>query len=149
MKHVEEYIKSQEKQGSKIIPSGLIGFIYLKNGQKEKAVYHFKNSVDRQQKVIQEGPKYPVLYDYLHIAGIYSVMGEKELAMENLRKAAGCKEAENLPLAFRLIFYKNDPLWDTIRNEPEFKELFQNMEEKYLADREKIKKLFREAGLYD
>jgi hypothetical protein len=40
-------------------------------------------------------------------------------------------------------------MYETIREEPEFMKFIRQNEDKYMADREKIKKLFREAGLYN
>jgi TolB-like protein/AraC-like DNA-binding protein len=147
LKHVGEYMDEQKQKGAKVTPSGMIGYIYLKNGEKEKATYHFDGYISNQLKLIEESHSEPNFWNYLTFTYIYSAMGEKEKAMENLRKAVKCKNAESITL--NPFFYKNSPIIETVQNEPEFRKFVQQKEDKYEADRVKIKKLFREAGIYD
>jgi tetratricopeptide (TPR) repeat protein len=147
LKYVEEYIGSQEEQGAKITPNGMIGFIYLKNRLNEKTAYHFEGYINNQLKLIEESRLDPDFWNYFNLTYIYSNMGEKEKAMENFRNAIYCRNAESLTLV--PFFYKNSPMYETILNEPEFRKFIQQAEDKYQVEREKIKKLFRQTGIYD
>jgi tetratricopeptide (TPR) repeat protein len=148
LKHVEEYIGPKEKQGEKVTPDGLIGFIYLKNGQKEKAAYHFDWYISNQLKLIEESQPNPGFWNYFRLMYIYSAKGEKEKALENFRKAVKCKDAESVAFNVNILFYcKYSPMYETIREEPEFMKFIRQKEDNYMTDREKIKKLFREAGV--
>jgi len=150
LKHVEEYIGSQEKQGEKITPNGMIGFIYMKNGLKEKAAFHFDGNIQNQLKLLEETQPDTRFWNYFNLMHIYSAKGEKEKALENFRKAVKCKEPESAYFYVNtLINFKYSPMYETIREEPEFMKFIRLKEDKYMADREKIKKLFREAGLYN
>jgi tetratricopeptide (TPR) repeat protein len=147
LKHVNEYMVEQEQTGTKVTPNGMIGYIYLKNGEKEKATNHFDGYINNQLKLIEERHSEFNFWNYLNLTYVYSAMGEKEKAMENFRKAVKSKHEGYLIL--RPFIFKNSPIYETVLNEPEFRKFIQQKEDKYEADREKIKKLFREAGVYD
>ncbi len=42
---------------------------------------------------------------------------------------------------------KNDPLFDSIRNEPEFQKIVRDVEAKYQAEHERVRKWLEEQGM--
>jgi DNA-binding winged helix-turn-helix (wHTH) protein/TolB-like protein/Tfp pilus assembly protein PilF len=57
---------------------------------------------------------------YLSLSKYYSITGEKEKSLEMLEKACETK-------TFIMPFVAVDPLWDTVRDEPRFKEVLRKM----------------------
>jgi hypothetical protein len=45
-----------------------------------------------------------------------------------------------------LSLIKNDPLFNSMRNEPEFQQIFRDVEAKYQAEHERVRKWLEEQG---
>jgi tetratricopeptide (TPR) repeat protein len=121
-----------------------VGWAYLKEGDKKEAEYYFNELIKYCEKVKELGrvsvDKLRPAYD---LAGAYAVMGERVEAYENLRiwtKMAVC------PLWW-LTYLKYDPLFDSIRNETQFQKIVKEMEAKYQAEHERVKKWLEEQGM--
>ena len=120
------------------------GFIYSKNGLKKEASYYFQLQEDYCLQQIKLGrPSAISLYAYYDLAGVYAFRGEKEKAMENLRIFNQKKNYSN----WMVTLINDDPLFDNIRNEPEFKQIVRDVEAKYQADHEIIRKWLKEQGM--
>jgi serine/threonine protein kinase/tetratricopeptide (TPR) repeat protein len=92
-------------------PRGMLGYAYAKAGRKAEA-----------QKVLEElkaGPK-PPFGTATAIARIHAGLGEKEQAIEWLRKA--CDERDSA-----VMWLKVDRIFDNLRTEPGFAELLKDM----------------------
>jgi TolB-like protein len=120
-----------------------IGYVYWMNGDKEKALYYFKEQQriceEAIEKKLQYGKSFGVYYD---LAGVYAFMGDKGKAYENLKiwdRILVC------PL-YMVTLIKNDPLFENIRNETEFQEIVRDVESKYLAEHERVRKWLEEQG---
>jgi hypothetical protein len=93
--------------------------------------------------VIKLGREYSRVHDaYYDLAGVYAFRGNKEKALENLRKYNQAKQTYQ----WMVMLFKTDPLLESIRSEPEFKQLFKQTETTYLADHEKLKKWLAQQG---
>ena len=77
------------------------------------------------------------------MAAIHSLKGEKELALQEMREFA---LQENFAF-WTIRFFKDDPLYDNIRNLPEFKEILAEIESKFWEDHKRIKSNLRKKGL--
>jgi len=122
-----------------------IGYVYWKNGYKEEAEYYineFFNLIKRGTEFGQEGWDLG-LVNYFFLAGIYAFKGENDKVIENL-KIFNQKPRINL---MWLFYIKNDPLFDNIRNEPEFQRIVRDMEAKYQTEHEKVRKWLEEQGM--
>ncbi|MBE0675678.1 MAG: hypothetical protein IH591_13535 [Bacteroidales bacterium] len=156
LQYVEEYIEMQEQQGNKINPSDIIGYVYLKNGLKENSVYHFEGYIKNLSKIIEQnqsnsnGSNYLNMTDiyrnYFNLFCVYSAMGEKDKAIENLRKVIKYNDLV-IPTPY-IAYLKNHPMFDTIRDEPEYHEFIKIAEESFLPERKKIEKLLQEEGIF-
>ena len=132
------------KSGKDFKPDIFSGYVYLKNGEPKKADYHLKGSAkellkDIESKRINEQQ----FYSYWNLAKIYSIMGEKRKALDNLKMLKNRKT----DYAWLVTCLKYYPFFDIIRDEPEFIEVLKDVETKYQAEHERAGKLLREQGM--
>ncbi len=146
---VDECIATIEKQGTRVQPRYYFGYVYLKNGQKEKSDYHFEGAINHETKILEREQPLSSCRASISLACIYSAMDHKAKSLEYLRKAIQYKE-EYIAISPLLITeLKNHPMFNNIRNEPEFQKLIKIAEEKWISERRKIKKLMQEKGISD
>lgn len=141
-KELNEIIK---KRGLNNI-SGMhrIGYTYWMNGYKEIADSCFDKQIAMCNQMIELKRDWAErLFTYYDLAGIYAFRGDKEKAYENLRIF---NQRKTMPFwMFDLI--KKDPLFNNIRNEPEFKHIKIDIETKYRSEHERAKKWLEEQKL--
>jgi len=116
-----------------------IGYVYWINGLKKDAEYYFKE----QKKLSEEAIKSNRLYSlgsYYDLAGVYAFQGNKDKAYENLRIWI---RIPVVPLWW-VVLIKNDPLFDSIRNEPEFKQIINAVENKFQSEHNRVEKWMKE-----
>jgi TolB-like protein/AraC-like DNA-binding protein len=114
------------------------GFTYLKNGMKEKADYHFKGSIKRAEDEIKLNSTDARTFEsHFRLALIYAVLNDKQKSIQYLEMI---KNTPSVPLNF-VNDLKTNPMFDYVRNEPEFQKITSELEKKYLEEHEKIKKL--------
>ncbi len=123
-----------------------IGYSYWQNGFKEEADYYF----NLQKKYCEESIKRSRGYAsdagaYFDLAGIYAFRGEKDKAYENLRLYN--EKIGELEYKGMIWFFENDPLFNSIRNEPEFQEIFHEVEAKYEKTYEMVSVWLEENGM--
>jgi hypothetical protein len=70
-------------------------------------------------------------------------MGEKDKAYKNLRIFNQIQRVTSL-LAMRM---KTDPIFNSIRNEPEFQQIAKDIEAKYQAEHERVRKWLETQGM--
>lgn len=136
----EKVLKASQTESQ---PDLANGFIYLKNGYNKEANIEFKKAVDYYLEQIEYNTKYAQRY-YAHVslAGIYSELNEREKAIFYLRMFKERKTDSRL----WVLVLKEWPMFDNIRNEPEFQEILADAEAKYLKEHERVGKLLRELG---
>ena len=118
-----------------------IGYSYSKNGYEEKAKYYFNLQINYCEEMIElnrrSSQNLSVYYD---LAAVYAFLGDKDKAYKNLRmfnqRQVMAKWAENL--------INIDPLFDSIRDEPEFQQIASEIITKYQAEHERVKKWLEE-----
>ncbi len=141
LKYFEKYIEigSRRYYGSfsRSYESSYFGLVYWLNGDKEKAEYYFKKQIDRCNTLNKSGRQFEQKYfTYYNLAGVYAFRGEKDKAYKNLRlfNKRSKMYLENV------FLIKNDPLFDSIRDEPKFQQIVRDVEAKYQAEHEKVRK---------
>jgi TolB-like protein/Tfp pilus assembly protein PilF len=121
-----------------------VGFAYLVAGQPEKAEEYF----ELQKKYCEESINLNTIYAqwgnaYYDLAGVFAIRGDKKNAYKNLHiyndKMGGDTGV------FMIIWYlKTDPFFESIRNEPEFQDIYHEIETKYYTTHEKVRKWLEE-----
>jgi TolB-like protein/lipopolysaccharide biosynthesis regulator YciM len=118
-----------------------LGYAYWQNGNREEADYYFDKQIDYCNWANELGREYSKQFaSYYDLAGVYAFRGEKDKAYENLRIYSEMPSPH-----FRLILrIKRDPLFDSIRNEPEFQQIVRDVEAKHQAEHERVRKWLEE-----
>jgi len=121
-----------------------VGWAYLKEGDKRNAELYFNELIKYCKKVNKLGrvsidPLRPA-YD---LAGTYAIMGDRVNAYKYLKIWAKM----NVCPLWWLTYLKYDPLFDSIRNDTEFQQILSNMETKYQAEHERVRKWLEENNM--
>jgi TolB-like protein/Tfp pilus assembly protein PilF len=142
LKYYKQFADRTEAQGDlNLYGNHRLGFGYWKNGYTKEAEHCFIE----QKKYCEESIKLKRFYSYTgsanyDLACIYSFEGEKEKAYENLKLF-------NKPQICSRLWVTNikaDPMFDSIRNEPEFQQIVKSIESKYQAENERVRKWLKE-----
>jgi tetratricopeptide (TPR) repeat protein len=121
-----------------------IGYAYWINGYKEESDYYFNKQLEYCNRMIELGRLEATRYfAYYNLAGVYAFRGEKDKAYENLRIF---NRKIGMPL-WAVIIIKKDPLFNSIRNEPEFQQVVRDVEAKYQAEHERVRRWLEEQGM--
>jgi len=121
------------------------GFIFSQNGLNEEADTWFTKAKAVCEEAIRNKAYYaePALYAYYDLAGINAFKGDKKKAYENLRIF------QKIPVFPRwwLTLIKYDPLFNSIRSDDEFQTILLDLEAKYQAEHERVRKWLEEQGM--
>ena len=131
------------KTGRDIEPGILSGYVYLKKGDTKKAEYHLKGF---EQNILNDTISKLFNTQFIqnfYLAIVYSVMGEKRKALDNLKMLKNRKTG----YVWLVTDLKHYPCFDFIRDEPEFIEVLKDVETKYQAEHERVGKLLKEQGI--
>jgi hypothetical protein len=121
-----------------------IGYSYWQNGYKKEAVYYFNEQINYCNQMIDLNRLFAQrLYPYYDLAGVFAFRGEKDKAYKNLR-IFNQRKAECL---WMVMLIKTDPLFNSIRNEPEFQQIIRDVEAKYQAEHERVGKWLEEQDM--
>jgi TolB-like protein/AraC-like DNA-binding protein len=116
-----------------------IGYAYLKNGYAKEADFYFNMQMDYCNKIIKsDRPR--IIYAYYDRAGVFALMGEKKKAYEDLRMV----NQSQIQGLWMVNLIKADPLFISIRDEPEFQQIVRDVEAKYQAEHERVRKWIEE-----
>lgn len=126
-----------------------IGWAYLKNGDKEKARFYFNEEIRYCNRMKELGRVYGddvrIFYD---LAAVYAFLGDKKKAYESLRMRNDYQKRQNKsPGLYGLSLIRNDPLFDSIRNDPEFQQMLLDYQIRYQADHERVRKWLEENNM--
>jgi AraC-like DNA-binding protein/TolB-like protein len=123
--------------------TALAGYVYYKNGQPTLADQIFQEVIKYRKNEISSGDLNASLFDsHFELATIYAALGEKDHALSYLREV---KNKSTIPL-WMIVYMKHYPLFDNIRNEPEFNKLLKDFEGKYQKEHNRIAALLRQKG---
>jgi TolB-like protein/Tfp pilus assembly protein PilF len=141
----KKFLKHPEYLGYvSIIGYNRIGLAFWKNGFKDEARFYFNKHVNLLTRVDELGrttsDPFSNAYD---IAGVYAFLGEKEKAYEKLRLASK-RQTQGLYVA---IYVKNDALVESYKFDPIFQQYFRDVESKYQAEHERVRKWLEKNGM--
>jgi TolB-like protein len=151
LRHNVESLKFLKKWSEKLKAQGefdwdniqYIAFVYWQNGYNKEAEYYFSEQIKHCNMMIELKRIWAQkLYTYYDLAGIYAFKGERDKALKNLRIF---NQIQRIPLWMSMLI-KTDPLFNSIRNEPEFQQIAKDIEAKYQAEHERVRKWLEEQG---
>ena len=144
LKYYKKYLdRLKEQRIIRVNTMDRVAYIYLKNGLRDSADYYFNKQIRYCNDAIRLGRQYGISWAYYDLAGVYAFKGNKIKAYENLRNF---NKKQRMPIWF-VDYFKTDPLFESIRNEPEFQEIARDVEAKYQAEHERVKKWLEEQGM--
>ena len=131
---------------SEVVLTGMhrLGLAYWENGYKKEGEYFFDkqiyycNRMNEMGRVL--GDPFRTFYD---LAAVYAFRGQKEKAYENLR----IFNKRQMTTFWWVSHIKTDPLFNGMRNEPEFQQIVKDVEAKYQAEHERVRKWLEEQGI--
>ncbi len=143
--YAEKYVKRLKETGSiPLASSHRVGFSYWQAGKYKEAEYYFNQQIKYCIESIKLGREFAwnkaAHYD---LAAVYAFLGDKEKAYQYLNEV-NKKQTYSL---WWVTYIKHDPLFDNIREEERFQKILQNMEAKYQAEHERIRKCLEEQGI--
>ena len=137
----ESLINDMNERGNFDIFAHRIAYAYWINGLTEKAEYYFDKQIESSSGMINlNRPWAQYYFPYYDLAGVYAFRGDKETAYENLN---AFNQIEEVPYWMDVLI-KRDPLFDNIRQEPEFKQIVRDVEAKYKASHERVRQWLEE-----
>ncbi|GEM_PF-405477 len=146
------YLKEIEKlKTTGKIPFGdglRIGAAFWQCGYKKEAEYWFNNVKNIGEESIKLSRDYATSSDwginaYYNLAGLYAFRGEKGKAYEYLKIIS---RSSIFPYYLVEELKKYNRLFDGIRDEPEFQTILKEMESKYQAEHERVRKWLEQQG---
>jgi TolB-like protein len=140
-KYIEQYIMTPELR---LRTSHRIGYAFWQVGKHEEAKNYFKQQIkidEESIKLVRDITQWKgAQYD---LAGVYAFLGDREKAYQYLNAF----NTLNFYPTWFITFAKYDPLFNSIRTEEPFQKILQNMEAKYQAEHERVKKWLEEQGM--
>ena len=137
-----EYVKKYEaryKTHDETNPSWIfyIGHAYWVNGFKEEAEYYFDAGLEYYNKLLERDRHFARdIYIFKSLAAMYAFLEDKDKAYKYLRRM---NQSQRFP-HFEIKDLKNDPLFESIRDEPEFQQIVRDVEAKCQAEHERVRK---------
>jgi tetratricopeptide (TPR) repeat protein len=142
---LEKYTASMKQQGRKIQPYHYFGYVYLQNGRKKDADFHFDGFIKEIIQMMEQNKTTKKAPPNLGLTYAYAAIGRKEKALEHLRLVNGCPPS--LYTCAQITTFKISPMIDCIRYESEYKEFLKNAEVRYLEEHDKVEKLLASEGI--
>jgi TolB-like protein/tetratricopeptide (TPR) repeat protein len=142
LKYFKKWFERLKTQGALVTNlMHRIGYAYWQNGYKKEAEKCFMEQIKDCNSMIElKRPWGKGLYTYYDLAGVYAFRGEKDKAYKNLRIF---NKIQRVPL-WMVMLIKTDPLFKSVRNEPEFQQIIKDVEAKYQAEHERVRKWLEE-----
>jgi len=119
-----------------------VGYAYALNGRMDQAEYYFNKQINYCQEAIRLGLPYGTAY--YDLAGVYAFKGNRSKAYENLKIY---NQRYGRYYLWIVRFIKNDPMFNGIRNEPEFQKIIKELDARYNTEHERVGKWLKEQEL--
>jgi len=130
LKYYKEYIK--------LVPQDInpnVALTFWMNGLRKEADKYFNARLDFCSRAVENDMPMPdKSWAYYDLACIYAFKGDREKALKNLTIFSKSSKCE----LWMLTDIKNDPFFETIRNEPEFRQIVSDIENSYKVLHEQV-----------
>ena len=142
LEYIKEYYKILETVDQQdTVRLFRLGHAYWVNGFKEEAEYYFNEALRYHNRMLElDRHLWDEFVTFYNLSSIYAFLGENDKAYEYLRHM---NRKERMPL-WMIKDLNNEPLFDSIRNEPEFQLIVQDVEAKYQAEHERVRQWLEE-----
>jgi TolB-like protein/Flp pilus assembly protein TadD len=122
-----------------------IGQSYMNIGMEEAAANYLNRAWDLFNKLVElERFSFSTeIADLYKGSLLYAELGDTDNAFKYLRLL---NQKQHIPVRI-VVFLKADPAFNDIRDEPEFKQIFSDIEAKYQAEHERVRKWLEENDL--
>jgi TolB-like protein len=120
-----------------------IGYSFWQVGQYQEAKNYFNQQIKYDEESIRlRRPISQVGNAQYDLASTYAFLGEKAKAYKYLEEFVSIY----FPKLWQISYTKHNPFMKSISNEERYKKLLQNMEAKYQAEHERVRKWLEETG---
>ena len=119
----------------------LIGYAFWQAGNHKEAQYYFDKSIKFYEAIIKLGRNIDA-YSYFTLAATYAFLGDHVKAYQYLDEL---DKSSYFNLDF-IIDSKHSSMFAGLRNEARFQKIIQNMESRYQAEHERVRKWLEEQG---
>lgn len=109
-----------------------IGYLKWVDGKKEEAAHYFDEAIKFNQGVVDIGREHEM--NHYILASVYAVRGKRDLAYEQLGKLR-----DRAIHDIWVIGLNTDPMFETMRGEPEFQKIILDIESKYQTEHERVR----------
>jgi len=121
-----------------------IGYAFWQVGQYQEAKDYFNLQIKYDEESIRlRRPISQVGNAQYDLASTYAFLGEKTKAYTYLEEFVSM----NFPKLWQISYAKHNPFMKSISNEERYKKSLQNMEAKYKAEHERVRKWLEEQGM--
>jgi len=110
-----------------------MAYAYQKNGDTAKCEYYVNDQISLANLWIERGIS-DYEGNYLRLAQVYAITGEREKAIANLRLFDQYGHT-----SVHVHFLKGNPMFESIRNESEFQQIMADMDAKYQAEHGRVR----------
>ncbi len=119
-----------------------IGYAFLQNDSVQKGERYLNQKIQilLQKNEIGLGSSHSCGWTYHWLALCYAALGKADLVVENLRVST---RMERLPL-WMINELENSPIFDTVRGDPEFRQIVNEARAKYQAEHERVGRWLKE-----
>jgi TolB-like protein len=144
LKYYKKYLDRVKELGITMVNDiQRIGVVYSDLGLKDSAEYYFKKQIDNCNAAIRLGRPYGISFAYYDLALIYASRGDKIKALEVLNIF---KQREGMCRWFATAL-QWEPAFRNFKNDPDFQNIFTEIEVKYQEEHERVKKWLEEQGM--
>ncbi len=130
-------VEETKAKGQQVNPNEGYGFACIQKDMKEEANFHLKGSVQDAIRLVDANYYPEVVLPHLVITAVYSAEGEKGKALEHLKK----NKSKHLQT---VNYLKYNPMFDNIRDEPDFQTILKEVESKYEEVHQSVGKFLAE-----
>jgi len=140
--YIDKFTDADLKNQIRFDLSYNLWYALLKNGEPEKANHYSEEAIKFWLKIAERQNPDSACNACFTLMHIYSAMGNKVKAMENVMRVFACKNFEIEP--FRMYELKNHPMFEIIREEPDFQKLIRKNEARIHPEMKKIEKILQD-----
>jgi TolB-like protein/Tfp pilus assembly protein PilF len=119
-----------------------LGQTYLNIGKEEEASYYLNRALELiiEEDQLDRSPRFSEIIQIHTRALLYACLGDKDKFFEHLRLL---NQKQHIPV-WLVSALKIDPAFNSIRDEPEFQQIMDELESKYQAEHERVRQWLEE-----